>query len=266
MDYLDKLENQTIYIFREAFRKFKNLAMLWSIGKDSTAMLWMARKAFLGRVPFTLVHIDTTYKYPEMIEFRERLAREWKLDMRVGSNTAALDDGMNHTRGRLVCCEALKTHGLTRVMEEYGFTGLFLGIRRDEEGTRAKERVFSPRDKNFEWNFKDQPPEIWDQFNTDFDEGTHVRVHPILHWTELTVWEYIKREGIPLCSLYFAKNGRRFRSLGCIPCTMPGPSEATTIDEIIEELKETKVPERAGRAQDQEAAYAMQKLRVRGYM
>ena len=266
MDYLDELENLSIYVFREAFRKFKNLAMLWSIGKDSTAMLWLARKAFFGRVPFPLVHIDTTYKYPEMIEFRDRLAAEWGLDMRTDSNTRALEEGMNHTIGRLVCCEALKTNGLTIIMEKYNFTGLFLGIRRDEEGTRAKERVFSPRDKNFEWNFKDQPPEIWDQFNPDFAEDTHVRVHPILHWSELNIWEYIKREKIELCSLYFSKNGKRFRSLGCIPCTMPVESDAATIDEIIEELKTTKIPERAGRAQDQETAYAMQKLRVRGYM
>ena len=266
MDYLDELENKSIYIFREAFRKFRNLAMLWSIGKDSTVLLHLARKAFFGRVPFPLAHIDTTFKYPEMIEFRDKIVKDWNLDLVVGGNQKALDEGMNYTRGRLVCCEALKTNGLSKLMEQYKFTGLFLGIRRDEEGTRAKERVFSPRDKNFEWKYKDQPPEIWDQFNTDFDEGTHIRIHPILHWTELNVWEYIKREEIPLCSLYFAKDGKRFRSLGCMPCTTPIESDASNIDEIIVELENTTVPERAGRKQDQEADYAMQRLRKRGYM
>src|SRR5512138_3245901 len=156
MDHLSKLENQSIYILREAFHKFEPLAMLWSIGKDSTVLLWLAKKAFFGHVPFPLVHIDTTFKIPEMIEFRDRHAREWGLRLIVGKNQAALDAGMGPEKGRMVCCDALKTEGLQQVMAEHGFTGLFLGIRRDEEGTRAKERVFSPRDGNFEWNYKDQ--------------------------------------------------------------------------------------------------------------
>lgn len=264
--HLDELEYRSIYILREAYRKFADLAMLWSIGKDSTVMLWMARKAFFGRVPFPLVHIDTSYKFPEMIEFRDRLATEWGLDLRVGQNTAALAGGMNPTVGRFECCTALKTTALQAEIERQGFKGIIAGIRRDEEGSRAKERYFSPRDKNFQWNYKDQPPEFWEQYNTDFGEDTHVRIHPLLHWTELNVWEYIEREGIPVCSLYFAKDGQRHRSLGCVPCCAASPSTASSIPEIIAELRTTKTPERAGRAQDQEKAYMMQKLRTLGYM
>ncbi len=266
MDYLDKLENQSIFILREAHKKFKKLAMLWSIGKDSNVLLWLARKAFFGHMPLPLVHIDTSYKIPEMIEFRDRYAKEWNLNLIVGQNKKALEEGMNYTKGRINCCTALKTTGLQQIMEQYDYKGLILGIRRDEESTRAKERYFSPRDKNFEWDFKDQPPELWDQFKTNFDENTHIRIHPLLHWTEINVWEYIKRENIPVVSLYFSKNGKRYRSLGCAPCTFPIDSPASNVDEIIAELKLGKTSERAGRAQDQEDTYAMQKLRTKGYM
>ncbi len=267
MDHLDKLENQSVFILREAYKKFKKLAMLWSIGKDSNVLLWLARKAFYGHVPLPLVHIDTSYKIPEMIEFRDRYAKEWNLNLIVGQNKKALDEGMNHTLGRINCCTALKTNGLHQIMEQYDYKGLILGIRRDEESTRAKERYFSPRDKNFEWDFKDQPPELWDQFKTNFDENTHIRIHPLLHWTEVNVWEYIKRENIPVVSLYFAnKEGKRYRSLGCAPCTATIDSPAKNVDEIIAELKATRTSERAGRAQDQEDTYAMQKLRSKGYM
>jgi len=265
-DHLDQLEAQSIYILREAYRKFDDLAMLYSVGKDSTALAHLARKAFLGKIPFPLVHIDTTYKYPEMIEFRDRMARQWGAELVVGKNSAAIEAGMGPGKGRLACCEALKTMGLSMLLEEKGYKGLFLGIRRDEEGSRAKERVFSPRDKNFEWAYKDQPPELWDQYNTDFGPDTHVRIHPILGWTEIDIWRYIEREGIEVCPLYFARDGKRFRSLGCAPCTGPISSNAATVAQIIEELEHDKTPERAGRAQDQEAAYAMQKLRARGYM
>ena len=265
-DHLDKLEHQSVFILREAYKKFKKLAMLWSIGKDSNVLLWLARKAFYGHVPIPLVHIDTSYKIPEMIAFRDKYAKEWNLNLIVGQNKAALADGMNHTKGRMVCCSALKTAGLQQIMEQYDYKGLILGIRRDEESTRAKERYFSPRDKNFEWDFKDQPPELWEQFKTNFDENTHIRIHPLLHWTEVNVWEYIKRENIPFVDLYYSKNGKRYRSLGCAPCTFPIDSNASTVDEIITELKATKSSERAGRAQDQEDTYAMQKLRAKGYM
>ncbi len=266
MDNLDALEAQSIYIFREAFNRLDRLAMLWSIGKDSNVMLWLARKAFLGSVPFPVLHVDTTYKIPEMIAFRDSRAKEWGLDLIVGKNEQALADGMNPERGRVTCCTALKTDALKALLGAHGFTGVFAGIRRDEEGTRAKERVFSPRGENAEWNYRDQPPEFWDQYKTDFAPGTHLRIHPILHWTELDVWRYIKRENIPVVELYFTKNGRRYRSLGCAPCTGSIESEAATVDEIIRELEGTHVSERSGRAQDQEAEDAFERLRADGYM
>jgi sulfate adenylyltransferase subunit 2 len=284
--HLDQLEDQSIYILREAYRHFDSLCMLWSIGKDSTVMLWLARKAFFGNVPFPLVHIDTSYKVPAMIEYRDRLAREWKLEMVVGQNREALADGMNHTRGRLTCCRALKTDALRHTLEgswprmrmgadgqyreEIGgdpFTGVIVGARADEEGSRSKERYFSPRDKNHDWDVADQPPEMWNQFKTEFAPGTHVRIHPLLDWTEINIWEYIEREKMPIIDLYFDRgNGKRYRSIGCETCTGMIQSTATTPADIIIELRGTKVPERAGRAQDQEDAYAMEKLRREGYM
>jgi sulfate adenylyltransferase subunit 2 len=270
MDYLSKLENQSIYILREAFNKFENLAMLWSIGKDSTVLLWLARKAFFGHVPFPLVHVDTTYKIPSMIEYRDRLVKEWKLQLIVGKNEEVLKSGITYPNGkatRVECCGTLKKDGLKQVLDKHHFTGVIVGVRRDEEPTRAKERYFSPRDKNMEWNVEDQPPELWDQFKTDFEKGTHIRIHPLLHWTELNVWEYIERENIPVIPLYFA-NGKneRYRSLGCAPCTFPIKSSARTVSEIITELRQTKTSERSGRAQDKESEDAFEKLRRDGYM
>jgi sulfate adenylyltransferase subunit 2 len=160
----------------------------------------------------------------------------------------------------------LKKDALEAVIQEKDYQAVIVGIRRDEEGTRAKERYFSPRGQNFEWNFKEQPPELWDQFKTDFDPGTHLRVHPLLHWTELNVWEYIEREGIPVVDLYFSKNGSRYRSLGCAPCTKPVQSRAGTVREIINELRNTRISERSTRAQDQEAEDAFERLRASGYM
>lgn len=270
MDYLDKLENQSIFIMREAFNKFENLCMLWSIGKDSTVLLWLARKAFFGHVPFPLVHVDTTYKIPSMIEYRDRLVKEWNLKLVVGMNKAVLARGETYPNGkatRVECCGTLKKDGLKHVLEEHNYTGVIVGVRRDEDPTRAKERYFSPRDKNMEWNVTDQPPELWDQFKTDFDQGTHIRIHPLLHWTELNIWEYIERHSVPVIPLYFAnEKGERFRSLGCYPCTFPIKSNARSVREIVEELRTTKVPERAGRAQDKESEDAFEKLRRDGYM
>ena len=266
MNHLDALESQSMYIFREAFQSLDKLAMLWSVGKDSNVLLWLARKAFLGHVPFPVVHVDTSYKIPEMITFRDRVAKEWGLDLIVGQNTKALEAGMGPEKGKVICCSALKTEGLKATLAEHGFTGVFAGIRRDEEGTRSKERVFSPRGENAEWDFRNQPPEFWDQFKTEFAPGTHLRIHPLLHWTEIDVWRYIQREEIPVLDLYFSKNGKRYRSLGCAPCTAPVESEASTLDEIITELETTRVSERSGRAQDQETEDAFERLRVEGYM
>ena len=293
MQHLDQLENTSVHIFREAFASFKNLAMLWSIGKDSTVLLWLARKAFGGHVPIPLVHIDTSYKIPEMIEYRDRFTREWGLTMIVGQNKQALENKKTFPDGaidRTACCKALKTQALINTLNgkwerkkfnhdkgEYEldrhaveFTGAIIGARADEEGSRSKERYFSPRDKQSDWNIGDQPPEFWNQYKTDFAPGTHLRIHPLLDWTELNIWEYIKRENIPVVSLYFNQgDGKRYRSLGCHPCTFPVESEARNVDEIIEELKTGKfhnIAERSGRAQDKATGAGLEELRKEGYM
>jgi sulfate adenylyltransferase subunit 2 len=263
---LRALENESLYVMREAYRKFPKLALLWSMGKDSTVMLWLARKAFFGRVPFPVVHIDTSYKFPEMVRYRDAKAKEWGLDFQLGKNAAALAGGMGPQRGKLECCTALKTEGLKAFLAEKDYRAAFVAIRRDEEGSRGKERVFSPRNAQARWDYREQPPELWNHYQTDIEPGSHVRVHPILHWSELDMWLYIRRENIPVLDLYFAKNGQRYRSVGCAPCTGSTPSNASSVDEIIAELRVTRISERAGRAQDHAAKYAMQKLREEGYM
>jgi sulfate adenylyltransferase subunit 2 len=264
---LKNLENESIYIVREAYAEFKKLAVMWSVGKDSTTMLWLCRKAFFGKIPFPVIHIDTGYKFKQMYEFRDRLAREWGLDLRVARNLKAQAAGVGPKTGdKLACCTQLKTLALREFIDANGFDALILAIRRDEHGIRAKERYFSPRDEQFKWNYKDQPLEMWDQFQGLLQSGTHMRVHPILHWRELDIWEYVKQEGIPINPMYFASNGKRYRSLGCEPCTNPIDSKAATIGEIVEELRTTKVAERSGRAQDKENMFTMQKLRALGYM
>ncbi len=269
MDALTQLEQLSLYLIREAAHHFRRPALLWSIGKDSCALLHLVRKAFLGRVPFPLVHVDTGFKPPEMIEFRDRLAREWGLELIVGQNTAALAAGETFPSGRcsrVECCGRLKTDALKATLAAHHFDAALVGIRRDEEGTRSKERFFSPRGPGAEWNFREQPPEFWGQFQTEFPPGTHVRVHPILHWTERDVWEYIRRENIPVVDLYFSRDGRRNRSLGCWPCTGTVESSAATVDDVLAELRETRTAERAGRAQDAESEGAFEKLRAGGYM
>jgi sulfate adenylyltransferase subunit 2 len=293
MTHLDRLEAHSVRILREAYRDFKDLAMLWSIGKDSTVMLWLTRKAFFGHVPFPLVHIDTHFKIPEMIAYRDTLAKQWRLNMIVGQNLAALRDKQTFPDGklsRLQCCRLLKSEALRHTLSgdwprqrldhvrgEYvveshpePFTGVIAGVRADEEGSRSKERYFSPRDKDSEWDVGDQPPELWNQFKTDFAPGTHVRIHPLLDWTELNIWEYIEREHIPVVSLYFNQgDGKRYRSLGCYPCTQPINSEARTLAEIIDELRTGKlrnVAERSGRDQDKEDGGGLETLRREGYM
>lgn len=266
LSQLDKLENQSIFIIREAYSQFKNVAMLWSIGKDSTTLLWLVRKAFYGKLPFPVLHIDTTYKFKEIYTFREKYAKEWGLNLIVAKNEEALAEGMSPDAGAFKCCNALKTIALKQAIAKHGFRALYLGIRRDEHGIRAKERVFSPRDEEFEWDYKNQPPELWDQYKTKAAEEEHIRVHPLLGWREIDIWEYVKRENIPVNELYFAKEGKRFRSIGCETCCEPVDSNADTIDSVVEELKTTKISERSGRAQDKESDYMMQKLRSLGYM
>ena len=266
MDRIDELEAESIYILREAYKNLGKLGLLWSIGKDSTVLLWLTKKAFYGQTPFPFIHVDTSFEMPEVIQYRDSLAKELNLDLIVYTNQQALDDGMNPKLGRLACCGALKTVALNQVVHKYAFDGLIVGVRQDEEGSRSKERIFSERTAQDKWDYTNQPPELWDEVKTDFPKGNHIRVHPLLHWTELDIWEYIQREDVPIIDLYFAKNGQRYRSLGCAPCSGTVPTNASTVKEIIDELKETTISERAGRAQDQEDAYAMQKLRQSGYM
>lgn len=266
MDKLSKLENESIFIIREAYYRFRKVAMLWSIGKDSTALLWLVRKAFYGKISFPVLHIDTGYKFKEIYQFREEYGKKWNLDVIVHKNQQAIDNGVGPKNQKLECCTELKTNALREAIEKYKFKALYLGIRRDEHGIRAKERIFSPRDEDFEWNYKDQPPELWDQYKSKAKDEEHLRIHPLLGWREIDIWEYIKRENIPITSLYIAKDGKRYRSIGCETCCDPVDSTADTIDKIIEELKISKVSERSGRAQDKESAYMMQKLRSLGYM
>jgi sulfate adenylyltransferase subunit 2 len=293
MNNLTELENKSIHILREAYANFNNLCMLWSIGKDSTVLLWLARKAFFGHVPFPLVHIDTHFKIPEMIEYRDWLSKEWKLQMIYGENEIALNNKSTFPDGntdRITCCKNLKTdtlintlngkwkrYKLNHITGKYeidankdAFTGVIAGARADEEGSRSKERYFSPRDIKSHWDVADQPPEFWNQFKTDFAPGTHVRIHPLLDWTELNIWEYIGLENIPTVSLYYNNgNGKRYRSLGCYPCTHPINSSSRNADEIIKELKSgslKNIAERSGRAQDAEDGGGLETLRRDGYM
>ena len=294
MEHLDRLENRSVHVLREAYAGFRNLCMLWSIGKDSTVLLWLARKAFFGHVPFPLVHIDTSFKIPEMIAYRDRLAAEWKLNLIYGQNAVALADKRTFPDGavdRLACCSSLKTEALKNTLSgewprfkfnhatggydrdanTEAFTGVIVGARADEEGSRSKERYFSPRDQKSAWDVADQPPEFWNQYKTDVRPGTHVRIHPLLDWTELNIWEYIEAEKIPVIDLYFDTHGTgvRYRSLGCGPCTQPVESSATTAREIVVELSTgrfAKVAERSGRAQDAEDGGGLETLRRDGYM
>ncbi|TYB30537.1 MAG: phosphoadenosine phosphosulfate reductase family protein, partial [Candidatus Mcinerneyibacterium aminivorans] len=233
------------------------------------------------------------YKIPEMIKYRDEMTRKWELDMIVGQNEKALESKQTFPEKNathLECCRKLKTKALKETLsgkakryrfnhekDKYEaeenkepFAGVIVGVRADEEGTRSKERYFSPRDKNNDWNIGEQPPEFWNQYKTDFAPGTHVRIHPILDWTELNIWEYIERENIPTVSLYYDQgDGKRYRSLGCQPCTFPIESTAKNPKEIIEELKSGKlsnIAERSGRAQDKEDGGGLEELRKEGYM
>ncbi len=212
LDRLDELEAQSIYVLREAFAKLDRIALLWSLGKDSNVMIWLARKAFLGQIPFPVMHVDTGKKFKEMYEFRDRYAKEWGLNLLRESCPPI--DAVDPSLPPAARSAARKTEGLKLALAKHGFDGLIAGIRRDEEPTRAKERFFSPRGTAYGWDVKDQPPELWDQFNTTVPAGAHLRIHPILHWTELDIWLYTRREGIPAMSLYFSRNGKRYRSLG----------------------------------------------------
>ena len=273
MDHLDALESQSIYLLREAHYTFSKLAMLWSMGKDSNVLLWLTKKAFLGKVPYPVVHIDTTYEFPEMLEFREWARSFYHFDLLVKTNEAAragrgrYDKPIRYeTHDPMTVTHELKTVALQQLLQEQSFNGLITGIRRDEDGVRAKERYFSPRSPTFQWDYKNQPSEFWGQFVGSVSSGEHVRIQPLLDWSERDIWRYIERENIPIPALYFSREGKRYRSLGCSPITKPIESHATTIAEIIQELDNVKTAERSGRAQDHYEPYAMQKLRAQGFL
>jgi sulfate adenylyltransferase subunit 2 len=276
-DHLNTLEAQSIYIFREAFHAIDKMAMLWSFGKDSNVMIHLARKAFFGRVPFPLIHCDTELEMPEVYAFRDKYVKEW--DINFLSPICPPIEATDITLPHAARVASRKTLGLKAVLDEHAFVGIVAGIRRDEEATRAKERVFSPRGVEGGWDVKEQPPEFWDQYKTEFAPGTSIRIHPLLHWTELDIWLYIQRENIPIVPLYYAKKynefeGRdfggkmmRFRSLGEKGITWPVESSADTIEKIIAELRVTKTSERSGRpmgADEDESSF--ERLRADGYM
>ncbi|WP_441992027.1 sulfate adenylyltransferase subunit CysD [Paenibacillus sp. 2RAB27] len=295
MTHLDQLEAEAIYIIREVAAECENPVMLYSIGKDSSVMLHLALKAFYPeKPPFSFMHIDTTWKFKEMIEFRDRKAKEFGINMIVHSNQEGIDQGINPFDHGSAYTDIMKTQALKEGLDKYGFTAAFGGGRRDEEKSRAKERIFSFRNKNHAWDPKNQRPEMWKLFNTRINKGESIRVFPISNWTEKDIWQYIRRENIDIVPLYFAKERpvlerdghlimvddermklephekiemkkMRFRTLGCYPLTGGAESEADTIDTIIEETLGAVSSERTTRVIDQEAAGSMERRKREGY-
>jgi len=281
MNNIENLVKKSIYVLREAKAEFKHPCVLWSTGKDSTAVLSLIKEAFFGEIPWDVVHIDTGWQFKEIYEFRDKLQKDWGFNLVVAKSPLA--GKINPTTGKVThfeCCTKLKTEALRNLIEEKNYDAVVVSIRRDEHTMRNIERVFSPRDRNFEWKLvarKEsktgdapfdslQPTELWDLYRNYFVNAHHVRVHPILHWTEIDIWKYVKDRNLPVNPLYFAKNGKRYRSLGCRTCTEPFESDADTIDKIIQEISTTKTPERAGRKQDKEVKHIMRRLRALGYM
>ena len=265
---------RSVYILREAKAKFQNIGVFWSTGKDSTAMLSLIREAFFGEVPFPVIFIDTGFHFKELLDFRDQVAAEWNLDLKIAKVETEVNPFDNSVRE---CCMIRKMQAARQIVSKYGFDALIVSIRRDEHGLRSKERVMSPRDKDWRWYvFKDstngdspfeplQDAELWNLYASDFGPNCdHVRIHPLLHWTELEIWQYIKLRNLPVNPLYFSKDGWRYRSLGCWPCTKPIRSNAKTIDEIIEEIRVSKTSERTGRHTEKEK-YLMETLRALGY-
>ena len=295
LSHLRTLEAESIYILREAVAEFARPVMLYSIGKDSSVMLRLAQKAFFpGKFPFPLLHIDTSYKFPEMIEFRDRYTREIGAELIVHQNRQALAEGANpFALGTQKCCGLLKTKSLLDGLAEGGFDAAFGGARRDEEKSRAKERIYSFRDAAGQWDPKNQRPELWNIFNSRVDKGESIRVFPLSNWTELDVWLYIQLENIPIVPLYFAqerdvvvrggsivviysndqmlpgeKTQRmkiRMRSLGCVPCTGAIRSDADTVPKIIEEMIQFRRSERENRAIDHDEEGSMELKKREGY-
>lgn len=276
---LEELVEKSTFILREVKAQFKNPAVLWSTGKDSTTMLSLIKETFFGEMPWPVVHLDTGVKFPEIYEFRDKVASMWGFRLIVSKNENAFsnDDLRYPSNTRFDCCTLMKTENLKQLIKRDKYDAVVVSIRRDEHGIRGKERYFSPRDADFKWRIYTkikgtlkalQELELsgWGIYASDFGKVNHVRVHPILHWNEIDCWRYILKMKLPVNPLYFAKDGYRYRSLGCMPCTLPVRSNARTVEEIVEELKVTKEAERSGRAQDKEHMYTMQHLRALGYM
>ena len=296
LSHIDKLESESINIIREVASEFDNPVMLYSIGKDSSVMLHLAQKAFYpSKIPFKLMHIDTTWKFKEMINFRDETAKKYNLDLLVHINQEGVRNNINPiSSGSKIHTDVMKTQSLIQALDKYKFDAAFGGARRDEEKSRAKERIFSFRDKKHRWDPKNQKPELWNLFNTKIDQGESVRVFPLSNWTEIDIWQYIYQENIPLVPLYFSKirpiirrndmmimvdddrlkikeNEKieqkkvRFRTLGCYPLTAAVESDATTVEEIIIELLESKYSERQGRLIDNDQIGSMEKKKQEGY-
>ena len=296
LTHLKQLEAESIHIMREVVAEFEKPVMLYSIGKDSSVMLHLAMKAFHpGKPPFPFLHVDTTWKFREMIEFRDRRAKELGLDLTVHINEEGVKQGIGpFTHGSKKHTDVMKTEGLKQALDKYGYDAAFGGARREEEKSRAKERVYSFRDKNHRWDPKSQRPELWNIYNGKVNRGESIRVFPLSNWTELDIWQYIYLEKIPIVPLYFAKmrpvverNGVlimvdddrmplepgekpkmemvRFRTLGCYPLTGAVESNATTLTEIIQEMLLTKTSERQGRIIDFDQSGSMEQKKKEGY-
>ena len=294
--HLQALEAESIHILREVAATFERPVMLYSIGKDSAVMLHLARKAFYpGSLPFPLLHVDTTWKFPEMYAYRDRLAAEPGIELIVHTNQEGVKQGVSPmTHGSAVHTDIMKTQALKQALDRHGFDAAFGGARRDEERSRAKERVFSFRDRQHRWDPKNQRPELWNLYNGRVHKGESIRVFPLSNWTELDVWQYIDLEGIEVVPLYFAaerpvvdRDGLlimrvderlplnegeqprlervRFRTLGCYPLSGAVHSSATTLPEIIEEMLVARSSERQGRAIDHDESASMEKKKQQGY-
>ncbi|TMP70988.1 sulfate adenylyltransferase subunit CysD [Pseudoalteromonas sp. S1609] len=296
LTHLQQLEAESIKIMREVAAEFENPVMLYSIGKDSSVLLHIARKAFYpAKIPFPLLHVDTNWKFREMIEFRDRLAKEYGFDLIVHKNPEGIEMGVGpFTHGSGKHTDIMKTQGLKQALNKYGFDAAFGGARRDEEKSRAKERVYSFRDKHHRWDPKNQRPELWNTYNSQVNPGESIRVFPLSNWTELDIWQYIYQENIEMVPLYLAKErpvverdgtlimvdddrmplnegevpqmkSVRFRTLGCYPLTGAVESTASNLTEIIEEMLLSSSSEREGRVIDHDSAGSMEKKKREGY-
>lgn len=296
LSHLDALEAESIHIFREVVASFRRPVMLYSIGKDSSVLLHLLRKAFYpSRSPIPLLHVDTTWKFREMIAFRDQVAAASDVQVLVHINEEGVRAGISPlTHGATVHTDIMKTAALKQALDKYGFDAAIGGARRDEEKSRAKERVFSFRNAQHRWDPKHQRPELWSLYNTSIHKGESVRVFPLSNWTEMDVWHYIRRESIPVVPLYFAKRRPvvrregalimvdderftlqegeeieqrmvRFRTLGCYPLTGAVESEASTLDEIIKEMSSSRTSEREGRVIDHDPSASMERKKLEGY-